>query len=106
MGKDFTAHIVGDSPRAGDWLHVFGGPSVPITSPVPIRANLPGHPDTLIYLVDLPLLTPEQRTRLVEHIAGRFGIPVAEVETDLDASGYPILADDVIVSIKNPMRWL
>lgn len=66
---------------------------------------MPGKGRSLVYLLDLDLITPEQRQRLVEHISRKWGLPAAEVEADLDAYGVPILDEDCIVTIHNPQRW-
>lgn len=105
MSKDFIAHIDQDSPRASDWRAILGSNQVYIKSPIPFRANLPGHPDTLVYEVDIPLLTPEQRAHLVEHLATKFNIPADQVEEDLDNTGCPIRADHVTIEVHNPQRW-
>ena len=91
-----TARIINPT-RATLWRQVFGGEEVPIRSIIPTNVNLPGHPDTLAYFLDLSAITPEQRQRLITAIAEKFHLPPAEVAADIDA-GVPILASDVIVS--------
>lgn len=104
--EDFTAILISDSPRAADWIKVFGGLDVHLKSPFPIRANLPGAPNALIYELDLELIAPDVRQRLIEHLAFTFQIPMDEVAAQLDKHGCPIKAEDVIVSVKNPVKWL
>ena len=103
--KDFTATCT-NPERAADWQKIYGSDTVCIQSPIPTRANLPGHPDALIYMLDLNEMTADQTERLVAHIAQRFNIPPLEVARDLQQHGVPILADDVIIAVKNPQRWL
>ncbi len=105
MPKDFEVTVT-DSQRAGDWIKTLGSSTVSVMSPIPQLVNLPGHPSALVYMLDLACLTPDQRARLVAHIAQHFNIPAAEVERDLDRQGVPILADDCIVSIANSQKWL
>jgi hypothetical protein len=95
------ATIRADSERAAWWLEVFGGDRCPVKSILSHRANLPGHPNALVYEMDLAALTPEMRERLVKSIAKRFGQNPAFVEFDLDNVGCPVLADDVVVSTTN-----
>ena len=104
--SDFTAHIHGDDERAAAWQIVFDGTAVPLRSPIPHMARLPGRGEELVYLLDIEALTAEQRGRLVAHIAAKFDIPAEEVDADLDTHGCPILAEHVTVSIANPWRWL
>jgi len=86
-----------DSPRAADWLAVFSRlDHIPITGYLPIVADLPDRPNSAIYLLDLPRVTPDERERLVQHIAARFNIPAHEVERYLDREGCPLLAADTI----------
>lgn len=88
------AHIRRGSPRAADWIRVFGAESLRIKSPVPQRSQFPdGIHD--VYFVDVDALTPEQIERAVADIATRFKIPPAEVLADLrGAHGFPLHADD------------
>jgi hypothetical protein len=104
--KDFTARIDKKSERAQDWEQIFGTDEINIKSPIPIRVNVPNHPNTLAYELDLKLITKEQKARLIEHIARRFNIPKQEVEKDLESIGVPILTDDVIVTVHNPQKWI
>jgi len=95
-----TASIIETSPRAADWLRVFGRlTDIPLRSPFAIRVNVPGRSNVSAYLLDISFITPEERLRLVNHIADRFNLTPAEVDRDLDAQGVPILAEDVLVSI-------
>ena len=93
------AHINPDSPRADAWRRVFGGESVPVEMPVPVRAVAPDGEIRLFYKLRVAALSLAQRARLVAFLAGKFGVPIAEIEADLDAEhGCPILAEDVVVS--------
>jgi DNA-binding transcriptional regulator YbjK len=102
--KDFTVTVT-NPERATDWQNILGRTTVVVQSPIPQRANLPGHHDSLIYLLDLEVLTTEEVDRLVEHLARRFDIPQSDVARDLREMGVPILADDCIVTVSNPQRW-
>jgi len=105
MTKDFTATISEKSERAEMWQTVLGDKTIPIRSPIPTKANLPGKPAASIYEMDIESLTGEQREKLIDYLAERFGIPKAEVAHDLDEVGCPILAEDIIVTIQNPQKW-
>jgi hypothetical protein len=104
MAQDFTATIT-HPERAAEWQRVLGTTTVYITTPIPIRANLPGHPNAEIYLLDLNLISSQQREALITHLAARFNLPRQEVESDLDKHGVPILAQDCIVAVANPHKW-
>ena len=89
----------GDPERAAFWRRVFDGERVPIVSFVPQVCSLPGHEEPQwVYMLDLKAITDEQRFRLMEALAERFGLLEEEVETSLEAHGVPILADGVSVS--------
>jgi len=101
-----TATIHETSPRASDWMHVFGRLNdIPLRGPFAIKVNVPGRSSVSAYLLDVSLLTAEERLRLVNHIANRFNLPPAEVDRDLDAQGVPVLAEDVLVSVPQGLAF-
>lgn len=102
MGKDFTVTIC-EPERRAMFEAVFGTATVHVESPFPTKANLPGRPDSLIYELDLESITPEQREKLVAFLAEKFGISAEEVDALLEAHGVPILADDCVVGVTNPL---
>ena len=51
------------------------------------------------------MITPEQRERLAAHLNEKFGIPIGEVDAMLDEHGVPILADDCVLGVANPLQW-
>jgi hypothetical protein len=104
MSQDFTVTVTNPA-RAADWQAILGRTTVAVTSPIPTRANLPGHPDALIYMLDLDELLQEEIDRLIAFIAQRFQIAEAEVAHDIRRQGFPILADDCYVAVANPQRW-
>lgn len=104
MPKDFQVTVSG--ARAADFMAVFGTATVCVRSPLPEVANLPGIGRALVYQLDLETIGEEERSRLVQHIAGRFGIPAGEVEREMDSHGVPILAEDCAVAVHNPLRWM
>jgi hypothetical protein len=99
--EDFQATIREDSPRAADWIKVFGSREVTLQSPFPQMAKLPSG-RRLVYQLDLKALDSEQRARLVAHIAERFHLPVESVDTDLESIGCSILGEDVTVIVSHP----
>lgn len=87
-----------DPERAEKWRQVFGTDEVPIVSPIPHLANLPGFDEPqIVYLLDLSAVAPEARARLVQQTAERFGLDTAVVDTELENEGMPILAVDVLM---------
>lgn len=100
------ATLAPGSPRAGDWLRVFGRlDHIPLQHVAPQLATLPGFAAAVyIYLLDLARLTPEQYERLVEFISSRFQAPLEEVRAGLAEQGLPLLADDVYAVQVLPLR--
>lgn len=96
MSKDFQVRVT-NPERVAEWREVLGTDIVPVRSPIPSRANLPGHPRAMIFELDLPLLTDDQRQRLIRHLANKFGLDESDVAAELDAQGVPILAEDCVV---------
>lgn len=105
MPRDFTATISKESPRYAIWMQVYGSDTVYIQSPIPYEAEIVDLGEQSIYMLDLELLTSEQRERQIAHIAERFELDPAEVEAELDEHGVPILAEDVTVTIGHPQKW-
>lgn len=92
-----TATVV-DPERKIFWESIFGGDQVPVVSIVPRWATLPGFDEPQeVYVLDLKAITDEQRSRLVEALAGKFGLSVGLVARSLDEQGVPIRAADVIM---------
>lgn len=104
MAQDFSVTI-SNPKRAAFWTRVFGRTTVHVQSPFPQTANLPGKPNAKIYLLDLNFVTSDEKQRLAEAIAARFGMPVSEVLKDINSTGVPILADDCLASVTNPQKW-
>lgn len=92
-----TAKII-DPERKAFWESVFDTDRVPIKSFIPTRADLPGHPDALIYELDLQAITPEQRKCLIQGLAERFNLAPEYVARSLECQGVPIWSDHVIIS--------
>jgi hypothetical protein len=86
--------------RAEDFRAVFGTATVPVTSPWPVPAELPGMDSPQpVYLIDLGWVSKQgHRAALVRHLARKFGLTVASVDADLDQVGMPILAHDCVVT--------
>lgn len=89
---------VRDPERKRDWEAMFGTDTVPIKSPLPDWAVVPGVGRTLVYELNLAVITAAQRERLVEYVTARFGYAATEVEDRLDAEGMPILSNEVVVT--------
>lgn len=104
MAKDFQV-VITDPDRKREWEEVLGTDCVAVKSPIPQRANLPGKPNAKIYLLDLDLLTTDQRQRLIAHLASKFNLDRQFVADNLDAQGVPILAEHCHVAVNNPQRW-
>lgn len=95
-----TIAIIHNPDRKQFWKEVFGADIAPVKSFAMTRANLPGYPRALIYKLDLKALSPEIRARLVNHLSTRWNLTPAEVESDLEKTGMPILAEDVTIQTR------
>ena len=90
-----TATIL-DGPRRKLWEEIFPGAVVPIKSLFTIKCDLPGHPGAEAYMLDLAAISADQRAKLIDVLARRFGEDPAWVAAELD-NGVPILAEGVSV---------
>lgn len=105
--KDFKVILSETSSRADDFKTVFGRLEVCIQSPLPRLAQLPGFDvPQRVYLLDLDALSEDEEARLVQHISTKFGVGEVEVILHLANQGVPILADDCIVVVDHPQRWI
>lgn len=93
-----TTATIRDPERGEFWLDVMGGDTVPITSIVPQKVNVPGRGVVDAYMLDLKALSDVQRERLIQAIALKFRIPLVEVRVEIDDLGIPVLAENVYVS--------
>lgn len=94
-----VATLRSDSPRAETWREVYGSLSVPILSPIALRAQLPGRGPSLVYLVDVRALSPDVIERVIAYCAETFDMSVEVVREGLRRGfvghdgGLPILVD-------------
>jgi hypothetical protein len=104
MGKDFKA-IIHNEERKKQWIEVLGTNEVYLKSPFPYIAKVCGK-EQRVYLMDLDLLTKDQKDSLISHLAEKFDEDPEFVRNNIDELGVPVLAKDCSVIIKNLMRWL
>jgi len=95
--KQTTVTIHG--ARGAEWISVLGTATLPVKSPLPVRAQLPGIDNAEVYLVALDALQPGQLDKIVAHVSRKFGVPVEDVRQELKEHGMPILADDCSCAI-------
>jgi hypothetical protein len=89
-----SATIRHDAPRAADWVRVYGCRTVPIESPFPFLAELPGVEPQLVVRADLARLSPAQIARAAVFCAQCFGLEEDDVlEGILGDEGLPIVVD-------------
>lgn len=97
---------VTDPRRREYFLEVFSTDTVAVTSPVPILADLPGLTDPVhVYMLDMLTLDDDVRERLVVFLAEQFHLTWTEVLMNIDREGMPILAEDCVLTVKNPKKW-
>ena len=95
----WSATLSPTSPRYADWREILGGDTLPLRSPIPLKAKLDGELE-LVYLIDWPKLDWQPSQRLIDFIVGKFNAPREVVERQLDSDEvFPIRKDDVVVSI-------
>lgn len=104
MGEDFLVKVT-DPERAEVFRQILGSDVVFVESPVPELANLPELGKRKVFKLDLTMYTAHEKTKLAEHIAGKFNIDIEFVKTNLASAGVPILDEDCTVIIQNPQRW-
>jgi hypothetical protein len=103
--RDFWVTVT-DPERAATFERVFGTRTVPILSPIPHLAGLPGFAEKQpVYELDLEWLTADARERLIDHLAERFGGDRADVAAEIDRVGVPILEERCVVRIDHAQRW-
>lgn len=102
----FWATIGKQDPRSQHWQPVFGSTTIPIQSPIPQKANLPGYdtPQT-VYMLALHALDYDIVNRIIEHIANQFNLPYETVQHQLYTKGVPLLAQNLTITITDPHNW-
>ena len=100
MDAPYKVTVYGE--RAEEFRDVFGGATVPVKSPLPGLATVAGE-EKMVYMLDIERLGAEQYDRLVQHLARKFGEAEVAVAAELTQYGLPILADDVTVTVQQPM---
>lgn len=105
MGSDFTVTVYGE--RGEEFQQIFGTKTVHVCSPFPTMAHLEGKAEAeSVYMLDLAMLTVEQQSKLIAHLANKFNADPAAVEAAVMALGLPIRASDTVVTVSNPQKWL
>jgi hypothetical protein len=94
------AHLILNpgGPNYEHWFRIFGRKTVPVLSPTPTRATSGEEKDVEVYLLNIRAMTLHQRARLLGFIANKFGVPIFEVQQQIERDGFPIRANDVILS--------
>lgn len=104
MGADFKVKVL-DEERAAEFKAMFGTAEVCVKSPVPTMVEIDGE-QKLAYMLDIEMLTSEQMDRMVAHIARKFELPEEYVMQNIVRAGLPVLSNNSLVTIENPMRWV
>lgn len=99
MSELFSAILRPSTPHYETWLKVLDSNQVPLKSPQSVKADLGDEKNVEVYLVNLAAMTLKQRARLLGFLSRKFGVPIYEVEKEIAEKGFPIRAEDVIVSI-------
>ena len=91
--------------RQAEWLAVLGTDEIPIISPIPLLADLPDQPNSLVYEMDIDALNSDQLMALIRHLAEKFRLEMDYTRAYVINNGVPILANDVTVIGSAPW-WL
>jgi hypothetical protein len=93
-----TVTLRSDSPRAEAWRQLYGETlTVPILSPIPQLAMLPGRPGPCwVYMLDVGALSPDVRERLAAYCAETFGETIDDVRQAFKerAPDVPLLLEE------------
>lgn len=104
MTYDFWVTIHGE--RGDEWTRILGTSHLPIKSPIPKRALLPNVGETLVYLLAIDQMQPEQVEKIVAHLSAKFNLAPDEAQQEIAIAGIPIWKVDCSVMVHNPQRWL
>ncbi|MCZ7568796.1 MAG: hypothetical protein M5U01_09440 [Ardenticatenaceae bacterium] len=97
MRVEYTV-TVHEPARAALFTRLFGSATVGVCSRFPSAVTVPELGAVLAYRLNLALIGPAARARLVDHLAARFGHDAEFVDRQLDAMGVPIIAEGCTVS--------
>jgi hypothetical protein len=81
-----------DPERAAFWQASIGTTTLPVISPFPTYADVPGHPHALVYMLNLRAIDSEMRAKIIGAIARQFHYSERFVADHID-EGMPILAE-------------
>lgn len=99
-----------DDTRAGEWESVLGpdrGRRLPVTSPIPCLAQLPGFDiPQRVFLLALPVMTPQELMSIAKKLAEKFGLTKDEALLEIHKAGIPIREEHIdAVIVHRPQRW-
>jgi hypothetical protein len=100
-----TAKIL-DPKRRALLLPIFPDAIVPIKSMFTVRMDLPNHPQSDAYQLDVNALTMEQRFDVIEMLSKTYKIDLDQAEIYFCSQGIGILAKDVSVCCSDPAMCL
>ena len=96
--KLWSAILRTSSPRFGEWSKILGASNVPIVHPRPYAMELGEEGLQNVLSLDLERFDRWQVQRLLEFMVDRFALKPHEAKRVLETDGFPIRAEDVVVS--------
>ncbi len=98
MAEKYTATVLGE--RGKEFEAVFGSATVPIKriEPTQVETELDR---CAAFEIDLTGLTDAQHFRLVEHIARKYCMTMADAQAWVNSAGVGVPAAECVVSIHN-----
>lgn len=101
---DFWVTIHG--ARGEEWKSITGTNRFPVISPIAVRGNLPGIGEAGVYLLALDNVAADVKSRIIAHLANKFGLSPDETEEEVRKAGIPILETDCSVTVFHPQKWV
>src|SRR5262245_41409864 len=93
----WKCHLMKSSPRYEKWREILQSDEAPIISPTPVKTIL-GPEMADVFRLNIAKLTADQRERLIDFIAEKFNVARATAQVEIETSGFPIRAADVVVA--------
>ena len=95
---------------AKEWQELLGadrGRRLPVRSPVPVLAHLPGYSvPQRVFLLAIECMEPDEVQRIAGKLAAKFGMTPEESAEEIRKAGIPIREEHTdAVIVHRPQRW-
>lgn len=105
MAHDFWVTLKDDVAR--EWQEVAGVSRLPVHTPIPQLANLPGFAvPCRVFLVAIDQLEDGVLDCIARRLAQKFGLSAEEAREEIRKAGIPIREEHIsAVAVHSPQRW-